>query len=141
MKRVVFAGMFLISGLTISSAQIKLSFNPPKGKKYEYRQETIQSVKQNVMGQEIPMETEMSTTYLMEIKDKTPQETQTQLTYRDLVFIVSSPIVKIGYDSRNPIENPSEMDQMFSKMFSGWIDKSIMFPTSTVFSVPTLQNP
>ena len=138
MKKLVLAGLFLISGLTMASAQIKLSFNPEKGKKYEYQQEMIQNLKQSVMGQEIPMETEMSTTYLMEIKDKTPQETQAQFTYQDFVFIVSSPMMKMMYDSKNPTENPSEMDQMLSKMFSKMIGQSIMVviaPNGSVKSV------
>ena len=137
-KRLVFFSMFLISGLTIASAQIKLSFNPEKGKKYEYQQELIQVIKQNAMGQEIPMETELSTTYLMEIKDKTLQETQVQFTYRDFVFIVSSPMMKMGYDSKNPIANPSEMDQMFGKMFSTFIGQPMMVviaPDGSVKSV------
>jgi len=138
MKRIAFAVLFLVSGLAIASAQVKLSFNPEKGKKYEYQTEMIQSIKQNVMGQEIPVEIEMSTKYLMEIKDKTSQETTMHLTYEEMAYIISSPMMKMGYDSKNPVENPSEIDQMLSKMFDQLIGQSIVVliaPNGSVKSV------
>ena len=137
-KRIVFAGLFFVSGLTIASAQVKLSFNPEKGKKYEYQTDMIQIIKQHVMGQEIPMEMEMSTKYLMEIKDKTSQEIAVQLTYNEVAYIVSSPMMKMGYDSKNPIENPSEIDQMLGKMFGKMIGQSLVMviaPDGSVKSV------
>jgi len=137
-KRIIFAGLFLISGLTIASAQVKLSFNPEKGKKYEYQTEMIQNIKQNVMGQEVPMETEMNVTYLMEIMDKTPQETKVQCTYREVVFILSGPMMKMGYDSKNPAENPSDMDKMLGNMFGALIGKpfiAVVAPDGSVKSV------
>ena len=137
-KRIVFAGLFLMSGLTIVSAQVKLSFNPPKGAKYEYQTETIQDAKQSVMGQEIPVETEISTKYLMEIMDKTPQETQVKFTFKDISYIISSPMMKMGYDSKNPVENPSDMDQMLTKMFSKMIDQSFMMVIAPDGSVKSL---
>jgi hypothetical protein len=106
-----------MSSLTIASAQIKLSYKPKKGSTYEHKSEMTMSIKQNVMGQEINMEMEMDVTYLMEIKSKTSQETHVQLTYKDFVYIVSSPMMSMGYDSKNPVENPSEMDIMLDKMF------------------------
>jgi hypothetical protein len=122
-KKFIVAGCFLLSGLAVASAQVKLSFNPAKGTKYEYTTQMVQTVEQNVMGQKIPMETEMDITYLMEIKDKTRQEIQAQFTYRDISCIISSPMIKMGYDSKNPVENPSEMDKMFDMLFSVLIGK------------------
>ena len=138
MKRFFIAGLLLMSGLTIVSAQVKLSFNPSKGAKYEYQTEMIQNIKQAFMGQEMQIETEMNFTYVMEIRDKTPQEAQVLVTYRDVAYIVSSPMMKMGYDSKNPIENPSEMDQMLAKMFSNLIGQSFMMvvaPDGSVNSV------
>jgi hypothetical protein len=122
-RSIIFAALFLASGLTLVSAQVKLSFNPAKDTKYEYAMQMVQTIEQNAMGQKIPMETEMDMTYLMEIKGKTPQETQAQFTYRDIAYILSSPMMKMGYDSKNPVENPSEMDRMLSKIFSTLIGK------------------
>jgi len=135
-RRIVFASLFLIAGLTVS-AQVKLSFNPEKGKKYDYQMDIIQNIQQSVMGQTIPMETEMNVKYLMEIKDKTPQGTQMQFTYREITYIIKSPMMKMGYDSKNPVENPSEMDNMLSKMFSKLIDAQLMIvvaPDGTIVS-------
>ncbi len=142
MRRITFAILFLLLGLTVVSAQVKLSFNPGKGKKYEYQMDMTQAIKQNVMGQEIPMETEMNTKYLMEIKDKTAQETQVQFTYQDITYVMSSPMMKMGYDSKNPMENPSEMDKMMDKIFSNMLDKPFMVviaPDGSVKSVTGME--
>ena len=121
-KRLVCVGLCLMMGIITVSAQVKLSLNPEVGKKYEYHMETLQNIKQNVMGQEIPVETEMSGTYLMEIKNKTSQEIHVQLTYLDITFIVTNPMMNIRYDSKKPNENPSEMDKTFEKMFKALIN-------------------
>ena len=137
-KRVVCVSLYLMSCLTIASAQVKLSFNPGSDTKYEYRMEMVQRIKQNIMGQEMPMEMEMNGTYLMEIKDKTPQEIHAQLTYQGFSYLISSPMMSIRYDSKKPIENPSEMDRMFGKMISTLIGKPftlILAPDGSVKSV------
>jgi len=137
-KRLVCTSLFLMLCLITVSAQVKLSFNPASGTKYEYQMETIQNIKQSVMGQEIPMKTEMNGTYLMEIKDKTLQEIHAQLTYQEFTFLITSPMMKIRYDSKNLIENPSEMDKMFEKMLSTLIGKPftmIFAPNGSVKSV------
>jgi len=139
MKKFVFAGLFLLSGLIVVPAQqVKLSFNPEKGKKYVYQTEVVQNAKQNVMGQEIPVEMEINTTYLMEIKDKTPQEIMVQLTYEEMTYIISSPMMKMGYDSKNPVENPSDFDQMLSKMFDQMIGQPIVMVIAPDGSVKLL---
>ena len=123
-------GLCLMLSLITVSAQMKLSFNPAMGTKYEYNMQTVQNIKQNVMGQEMPMETEMSSTYLMEIKNKTPQEIHVQFTYLDFTFLVSSSMMNLKYDSKNPTENTSEMDKILEKMFSTLISK----PFTIVFA-------
>ena len=137
-KRFFFTTLFLMSGLSIIPAQVKLAFNPSKGAKYEYQTEMIQNIKQSFMGQEMPIETEMNVTYLMEIREKTTQEAQVQVTYSDVAYIVSSPMMKMGYDSKNPIENPSEMDQILAKMFSNMIGQSFMLLIASDGSVKSV---
>ena len=142
MKRIVFACLFLAAGFAVSSAQVKLSFNPEKGTKYEYLQTTLSNVKQNVMGQDIPVEMEISTMYLMEIKDKTPLEIQVQFTFQDIAYIISSPMMKMGYDSKNPIENPTDMDKIFGKMLNGMLGSSftmVYAPDGSVLSVSGIE--
>jgi hypothetical protein len=125
-KRIVLASMFLVSGLAIAPAQVKLSFNPEKGAKYEYQTEMIQNNKTHVMGQEVPVEMEISSNYLMEIVDKTSDEIHVKFTYQEITYIISSPMMKMGYDSKNPIENPSDMDNMFGKMLGNLLGASVM---------------
>lgn len=137
-KRLVIAGLLLVSGFSVASAQVKLSFNPEKGTKYEYRQEMLSKVKQNVMGQEVPVDMEISSMYLMEIMDKMPQEIQVQITCKEIAYIISSPMMKMGYDSQSPIENPSDMDHLFGKIISGLLDSPVMMlfsPDGSVKSV------
>ena len=141
-KRLAFAGLCLISCLITVSAQVKLSFNPEVGTKYEYYMEMVQNIKQNVMGQEIPIETEMSGKHLMEIKNKTPQEIHVQMTYLEFTILVSNPMMNIKYDSKNPIENPSEMEKMFGKIFSTLINESftvVFAPNGSVKSVTGME--
>ena len=125
------ASLCLMLSLITVSAQIKLSFNPELETKYEYQMEGIQNLKQNVMGQEMSMKTVMKGTYLMEIKDKTPQEIHTQMTYQGFTIVVSSSVLNVTYDSKVPNKNPSEMDKMFEKMFSTLIGK----PFTVVFAL------
>ena len=141
MKKILFVALFLVASLKITLAQVKLSFNPEKGAKYEYQMETIQNIKQSVMGQEIPMETEVNMTYLIEIKDKTPQEVHVHFVYQDLAYTVSNPMMKMKYDSKNPAENPSEMERTYERAFSNLINKpflAVITPDGTIKSVTKL---
>ena len=138
MKKITLIGLFLLSGLSIISAQIKLSFNPEEGTKYLYTQDIVQQVKQTVMGQEMPMSTEMSMTYVMDVKEKSPQEIKSQFTYQDVSYNVSSAMFSMKYNSKNPVENPSDMDKMMSDMFSAMIGKPFIVniaPDGSVNSV------
>jgi len=126
-NRIVLAGMFLVAGLTVASAQVKLSFNPEKGTKYEYQSEMVQNTVMFV-GQDFEMVTEMKIAYLMEIKDKTPEETQVQFTYREVAFKISSSMFGMGYDSKKPD------DKMFNKLIGQSFTVNIA-PDGTVKSV------
>jgi hypothetical protein len=120
------------------SAQTKLSFNPEKGAKYEFVVETTQSTKQNVMGQDISMEAVTNGIFLMEIKNKTPQEIHVQMTYQKFTSAISSPMMNVSYDSKKTTDNPSEIDRTFEKVFSALFDKpfTIVFtPNGSVKSV------
>ena len=130
-NKIACVGLCLIFSLTTVSAQMKLSFNPTMGTKYEYNMEVVQDIKQNVMGQEVSTESEMSGTYLMEIKSKTSQEVQVQFTYMDFTFLVSNAMMNLRYYSKKPIENPSEMDKMIEKMFNTLINE----PFTVVFAL------
>ena len=141
-KIIICAGLCLMSSLITVSAQMQLSFNPEMGKKYEYQTNVVQHLKQSVMGQEMPVVTEMNSTYLMEIKNKTPQEVHVQYTYVDFTFLISSAMMNSKYDSKKPTENPSEIDKMLGKIFSALVGKqfSVVFaPDGSVKSVTGME--
>ena len=125
-KRIIFAGLFLIAGLAAASAQINLSFNLEKGKKYEYRMDVITSSQQNVGGQTSHRETEISFQYLIEIKDNTPEKITAQFSFTEIIYIVSSPNMKMRYNTKNPIENPTDVDKMLGKILNNLINQPFL---------------
>jgi len=126
MKRTLFAGLLLMSSFAVTMAQVKLSFNPEKGKKYEFHIETIENSKESAMRQEQSKESETVIKFLMEIKEKTPLETRVLFTYREIVYIFSYSKIKMEYDSKSPIENPSEIDKLLEKLLGKLLDKSFI---------------
>jgi hypothetical protein len=106
-----------------ASAQVKLSLNPAKGAKYQYRTEMVQNITQTVMGQTIPMEQEMTFVYDMNIKEKDSQVIEAEFIYREVYYLLSSAMMKMAYDSKNPVENMSETDKMMAKIFGVLIGK------------------
>ena len=143
MKTFVFLSIFFISGLNLASAQqAKLSFNPEKGTKYEYHTEIVQNIKTTVMGQEVPAEMMMRINYQMEILDKAEQGVTVQFTYNEIAHTVSSLYMKMGYDSKKPVENPSDIDGMLSKMFGEMLGKSflaVIAPDGSVQSISGME--
>ena len=119
----------MLCAITVS-AQVKLSFNPEMGTKYEYFADVAQNIKQAAMGQETLTEMQTKITYLMEIKSKTPQEIKVQFTYSDFIISISSAMMNMKYDSKKPVENPSEMDKMLGKILKELINK----PFEVVFA-------
>ncbi len=121
--KILLSVICFLATASLASAQIKLSFTPTKGERYRYLYDVNQSVKQTVMGQEIPMDTKMLITYEMDIKEENKQETTIESVYKDICFTASSPIINMAYDSKNPAKNPSPVDQIMAKLFNGLIGK------------------
>ena len=138
MKKFLIASLFLLSNLAAGSESINLSFNPENNATYEYRMEMLQNVEQDILGLDVPLKTEMKATYSMEILDKTAQEIHTQIIFREIAYMLSSSMLKMKYDSRNPIKNPTKTDKMLERMFDKMIDKPIsvvIAPDGSVKSV------
>ena len=138
----VFTVLFLMWGLTGALAQINLSFNPENGARYEYHVEMTQNIKQSVMGQEMPVVMVMNTKYLMEIVNKTAQEITVRFTYKEIAYSLSSLMMRMEYDSRNPVENLSGMDQILGKMLGAMIGQSVnavFAPDGSVKSVTGME--
>ena len=140
MKKVsVILGLYFVLGANVAPAQVKLSFNPENGKKYEYLTQTVDNTKESVMGQDQLGESEMDIKYLMEIKNKTSQEIHVQFTYLEIGYTFLKLRMNMGYDSKNPIENPSELDKMLEKFFSQLINQSFMIVFSPDGSVKSVE--
>ena len=131
-KKIVLAGLFLLSGLSIASAQVKLSFNPEKGTKYEYRQQMIQNAVAYVMGQDFEMVTEMNLVYQMEIIDKSQEETHVKYTFKEVTYKTTNPMMSMGYDSKNAD------DKLFGKTI-GQSFVLVIAPDGSVKSVTGLE--
>jgi len=133
--------LFLIVCCTVSvlaQAQVKLSFNPEKGERYQYISKTESTAKQQIMGQEIPMSTVMEMSFDMTVKEKTEDEIRLECIYNDILMSISSPMIEVKYDSKNPAENPTKMDKMMSQILGALAGKSIIVdfePNGSVKSI------
>ncbi|GHT88564.1 hypothetical protein FACS189474_4020 [Bacteroidia bacterium] len=119
-------------------AQIKLSFNPVKGEKYVYLSKSEQAIKQTVMGKEIPVNVGMDLLYEMIVKEKSENEISVECTYKEMVFAVSNSMMNLKYDSKNPVENPSEIEKLLPQVFSSLIGKTIRITFAPDGSVKSL---
>ena len=137
MKSII-TGMCLALGLSFVSAQIKLSFNPEEGVQYVYQTEIVQNIKESTMGIEISINETVSMGWLMTIKRKSAAETEVQFTWKDVSYLLSNPMIKMGYDSKKMTKNPNSIDKMHEKILSSVIGKSFTLsiaPDGSVNSV------
>ena len=151
-KRLVCASLYLMSCLTITLAQEKLSFSPELGAKWEFQTDVVQNIKQTANGREMTREEKVVTTYLMSIKSRNAKETEVQLTYQDISYVMTSPMAVWGYDSKKPFENPTNrdganeriasLDKMHERIFGSAIGKTItvaIAPDGSVNSVSGIE--
>jgi hypothetical protein len=151
-KRLVCASLYLMSCLTITLAQEKLSFSPELGAKWEFQTDVVQNIKQTANGREMSREEKVVTTYLMSIKNRNAKETEVQLTYQDISYMMTSPMAVWGYDSKKPFENPTNrdgsneriasLDKMHERIFGSAIGKTItvaIAPDGSVNSVSGIE--
>lgn len=134
-------------------AQVKLSFDPEVGARYEYLTEVVQNIKQIANGRElITNEGTVVMTHRMTIKSKNAEGTEVLLTYQDIFYVMTSPIAIWGYDSKKPFENQmnrdganeriNELEKMHAHIFSNAIDKTItvlIAPDGSVNSVTGIE--
>lgn len=139
MKRFLFVSLLLTLFLA-SSAQVKLSFNPEKGKKYEYKVEMLQNIDTEVMGQSVAIEMLVGGTYWMELIKKTEEELHMQTTYKDFSMAVKVPMQNISYDSKQVDENSSDtMHKAMAGIFDSLIDKSFIIVFGTDGTVKSVE--
>ncbi|MCL2012093.1 MAG: DUF6263 family protein [Cystobacterineae bacterium] len=146
MKKILLISLFLLSSLAIAAEPIHLSFNPPKGAKYEQRMEATQSIHAGESG---PMETKMDVTFLMEILEKTTEEVHMRLSYKGMAYTVSTGMGKMKFSSgtqekkkgkaEDSIE--TEIEKKFRKIFNMLIGKPftiVVAPDGSVKSIAGL---
>ena len=122
MKKIIIQSILFLVCIGLN-AQTKISFQPSPKSKYHYRQTVTQTIKQTYMGQEIPMEQEISTGYDMDISGVQNNSVQAQFVYKFIEYLVSTPMFTIEYHSEKQPENPTAQDVMIRKLFQTLIDK------------------
>jgi len=127
-KKILFFTVCLCISM-LAQAQIKLSFNPTEGKTYLYSFNSEQSIKQTVMGQEMPLNTAMEMLIEMSVKEKSKDEIRLNFLYKGIIVEFSHPMMNIRYDSENPADNSSEPEKLIAQIFSNLVGK----PMSVTF--------
>lgn len=119
-------------------AQVKLSFNPEKGKMYRYLYQMKQTGKQEVMGQAMNTDVNFHIIYEMEVQEKNAEKIRLNATYRDILFSVSSGMVNINYDSKSPEADSSEPNKVIGAIMGSLLNKTFsleMLIDGTVTSI------
>jgi len=136
-KKILFLVALFCTGM-LAQAQVKLSFNPEKGKTYVYRFNTEQSIKQTIGSQEIPVNTVMDMLMKMTVKEKTGDGISVDYLYTEAVMTVSNPMMNIKYDSKNTNDSVSEPEKLIAQIFNGLIGKTmnvVFAPDGSVKSI------
>jgi len=138
MKKILFLILGIIQCLFVANAQIKLSFNPAKGTTYQYAFDMRQSIKQQMMGQDIEMDQVMVMTYDMTVEENNNKEITTSFSYNNIYYELINPMISMKYDSQNTNEEVTLMDDIAGKIFSSLLGKQfkvILLPDGSVKSV------
>lgn len=126
MIKIVFTSLCLTSSLTLASAQVKLSFNPEVGAKYEHQTEHVLNDKQIVGARSLPIEEKVTKSYVLDIKGKDAKGVEIQFTWQHISLLMNSPMGKWGYDTKKPNETSSELDNIHGRIFNSVIGKSFI---------------
>lgn len=138
MKKALFISLALFLGLTFSTAQVNLTFNPVNGAKYRYVMDTSQDIEQSVMGQNLPMSQKITAVYEMQVLDKTGGDVKTSFKYSEMVYDLSSSVMNMRYDSKNPVAGSSPIDAALGKVFGSIVDKPFTVTVSADGTVKSI---
>lgn len=114
---------FLLFVVTLTQAQIKLSFNPAKGSRYDYLYQTEQTTLIEVQGQNIQMGMSMYVAYDMVTKEKSKDGFILEAKYTDLGISMLSDKVSLQYDSKKPEADTTQQSRLFGKILSAMLNK------------------
>jgi len=122
-RLLIAAILFAFACVSTVSAQVKITFNPEKGKKYEFSQDVAQTVSMLMQGQKIPMDNKILIVYNMEILDKTAAGAEVSYLFKRIEFKMSGMMMNIEYSTDNA--NPSsEFEKSLAKVLKPIIGKS-----------------
>jgi hypothetical protein len=120
------------------AAQVKLSYNPAKGETYVNTAATSSTVKQNIMGQDLDVKQSQEMVLEYVITDNTAAGVVERVTIKGIKMQISSMMLTLNYDSKQPSVGSGELDGVFSKMLSVLIDKSFTMVQSSDGSVQSI---
>ncbi len=109
----------------LTSAQVQLSFNPDAGKTYAYVSNTDLTMEMNMMGQEIPIKTNMVWEYNLQVKSKTAGEHAVEFVFKRLSIQFSLPNMSMKIDTKSVNPQASSEEQSMTKAFASMLDKPI----------------
>ncbi len=139
MKRLLTFSLCLLAGITLTMAQVTLTFNPDKGVKYRYCMNMEQDIAQAAMGQEFAMKNSMVTTYDMTVLEKNADGIKLSFQFADIYFEMSGSMANMKYDSKNPAPaDDAGLNDILAKMFGGLLSKQFeatVMPDGSVKSV------
>ncbi len=138
MKKLLTIAFCLFAGFSLTTAQVKLAFNPDKGVKYRYTQGMEQDMNQSMMGQEIPMKQSMVMAYDMEVLEKSAASMKLAFRFTGIFYEVSSAMFNMKYDSKSPTTDSSGMNGIMAKLFSAMLNQQLeatVLPDGSVTSV------
>ena len=118
MKTIITTVLCLLSGILL--AQEKLSFNPEKGSKYEYKIEIKQNSKQIANNRELPIDETVNMEFLININEKG----EVRFTWQNISYLSLNHLLRMEYDSKKPKRNPTALDNMHEKILGSTIGKS-----------------
>ena len=117
-----------------AQSQIRIAFNPEKGKTYTYRFITEQTSSQSARGQEMTTNYSMEFLIDMIIKDKNKNEISMDYVYKEIVFVFSHPTMNFNVDSKDKNNNTTDI----AKFFDCLIGKSLQIIVSPEGSVKSI---
>ena len=123
MKKVLFTLLGVIACVSFATAQVSLNFNPEKGATYEYTMNMDQKLKQKLMGQEMPMDQKMHTTYTMRVVENNAQGVKVAFSYKKVFYEMSSMMMNMKYDSETADPAAAGIDGILAKVYGGLLGK------------------
>ncbi|MCG8583058.1 MAG: DUF6263 family protein, partial [Bacteroidales bacterium] len=100
LTQVMLVGAALLFSLNVS-AQKALRYNLTVGETYHLKQNTTQSIEQNVAGMSQNMKTTMGGDVAVTVTGKTGNVYSSEIVFKSMLFKLEGPMMNMTYDSKN----------------------------------------